>query len=831
MCKIVYNFEELITAYSLCIPKIQREYVQGQNAKGKIFIKNIMETLTKTDKCMYLDLVYGATKEKIFEPIDGQQRLTTLFLLYWYVCQIEEIDNPLKGDLQKKLQKFSYETRDSSRDFCQFLTTSIELNMDDIPSEVIKNHGEYRIVYDSDYTIGSMLSMLDLIHDNYQLYCKNQDLYNKLKRILFIHHELKGYKLSGELYTIMNDRGKSLTNYENLKSALDGWMKESTYKNESDVLVFLKRIDSVWSENIWKYLAGENDDTADKIFFRVITRYFGCYLLCNKDNFENVDYSELRDEACNTIKELYDYFNQLEEFDDFSKFKFVLTCAIKSEEDFCNFFKNMYNYFELLFGDNTYKDRGINKDLNDFGTAPWKMQQKSQGGKTVSADGTIDSVVTTDNTKNLIEIIKSESFTNPDAIVCIALQYYAKDFDGDISSPDSLKELKDWKRLVWNVLEVSDAVASFENTQRVIKELTKCVKYIHHNLYRNLPNIESNLDAMKYEVKKAKWIALAPDFKDKFESAEKHQYLKGDIDWLVGKYPEKVDKKTIEQEMAAYDKRTSNLEKVFNEEGLEKDKYIALLSEFLTLSDSELAEYFKNKTIHLSNKEGKEHSPLKTLLHSKYWNDNLRKLLEASDFKELDKHIADNEAKITNEKIKVIHQNLCGECIGNESNKYVLDWLNSIFDITGKRPILKIENILKNENTKLMLAFNKFQANGHTIWMDEDAKTLHQIVKALDDYLADEAVSESRFNVSTNSTNSTEEKYWYYLTSSKYEIKCKDDNDKEVILLVGKTEISINTNKNSNVKIKINDIKNENGQVDKNLLIDKLKEKNIKLAR
>ena len=39
----------------------------------------------KNNSELVLDYVYGSDIDNIFYPIDGQQRLTTLFLLHWYI--------------------------------------------------------------------------------------------------------------------------------------------------------------------------------------------------------------------------------------------------------------------------------------------------------------------------------------------------------------------------------------------------------------------------------------------------------------------------------------------------------------------------------------------------------------------------------------------------------------------------------------------------------------------------------------------------------------------------------------------------------------------------
>lgn len=77
------------------------------------------------DNPLELDFIYGYTKTientdgstyEAFYPLDGQQRLTTLFLLHWYIAAKE-------GHLQNagevlSLSRFTYEIRHSSRVFC-----------------------------------------------------------------------------------------------------------------------------------------------------------------------------------------------------------------------------------------------------------------------------------------------------------------------------------------------------------------------------------------------------------------------------------------------------------------------------------------------------------------------------------------------------------------------------------------------------------------------------------------------------------------------------------------------------------------------------------------
>lgn len=78
------------------IPIIQRDYAQGRTSKEVTririrFLTSLYEALTNNSP-IKLDFVYGEIKEKKLIPLDGQQRLTTLFLLHWYIARHEEID-------------------------------------------------------------------------------------------------------------------------------------------------------------------------------------------------------------------------------------------------------------------------------------------------------------------------------------------------------------------------------------------------------------------------------------------------------------------------------------------------------------------------------------------------------------------------------------------------------------------------------------------------------------------------------------------------------------------------------------------------------------------
>src|SRR5262245_34667894 len=77
------------------VPLIQRDYAQGRDTEKEVrddFLRALHRALTitteKYSSALNLDFIYGSIEQGEsgdFLPLDGQQRLTTLFLLHWYL--------------------------------------------------------------------------------------------------------------------------------------------------------------------------------------------------------------------------------------------------------------------------------------------------------------------------------------------------------------------------------------------------------------------------------------------------------------------------------------------------------------------------------------------------------------------------------------------------------------------------------------------------------------------------------------------------------------------------------------------------------------------------
>jgi hypothetical protein len=276
-----HSFFSLFREYDFTIeiPTIQRDYAQGRKSKQEVrdsFLLALYNYLKENKPGRDLDFVYGTIEtdgnEKKFIPLDGQQRLTTLFLLHWYLSVISGNLSFFKDLLYvNKKSRFTYLTRPSSTDFLNALISAdFSINEFDessrtAVSDVIKNQGWFFLSWMYDSTINSILNMLDDIHVRFK---GNKEYYNSITDTLnpiitFLFLDLNKFKLTEDLYIKMNARGKPLTPFENFKANFEKHIgdlfgstnkpfqlkgKKVTYKD-----YFSFQIDTAWANLFWNY--------------------------------------------------------------------------------------------------------------------------------------------------------------------------------------------------------------------------------------------------------------------------------------------------------------------------------------------------------------------------------------------------------------------------------------------------------------------------------------------------------------------------------------------------------------------------------------------------
>lgn len=272
-----YNYEmegENVQLSNIVIPIIQRDYAQGRvsddvNRKRERFLDALKEAVVS--KPITLDFVYGdISKDGVMTPLDGQQRLTTLFLLHWYAAKKDKIDEKDYSFLSK----FSYETRYSARDFCHFLINfnpSFDLKLSD---DIIEQNW-FPLDWKKDPTISSMLVMLDAINEKFS---DVSGLWEKLvnKAITFYFLPIKDMGLTDELYIKMNSRGKPLTDFEHFKAEFE---RELKLLDEDYAKNIINKIDIDWTDLLWNYRG--DDNIIDDEFLRYFN--FICDIICYKN--------------------------------------------------------------------------------------------------------------------------------------------------------------------------------------------------------------------------------------------------------------------------------------------------------------------------------------------------------------------------------------------------------------------------------------------------------------------------------------------------------------------------------------------------------------------
>lgn len=277
---------QLAAENAIVIPIIQRDYAQGRN-NDKVrqirqpFLKKIFKVLDNNDSRLELDFVYGTLEAPKdislrdvdydnFVPLDGQQRLTTLFLLHWFLALWNDDDYTIMQSHFKG--RFSYATRLSSSEFCAELLEhvcpeevkqSIAKDTRHPVSSMLMDEGWFHNQWSNDPTVSGMLTMLDAMASMFRdiignedgegkahafferLTCSNIDDAAITFNLLYLN---KGdFHLSDELYIKMNSRGKPLSDFETFKARFESFMAKHTNVNKD----FAGNIDGKWADVFW----------------------------------------------------------------------------------------------------------------------------------------------------------------------------------------------------------------------------------------------------------------------------------------------------------------------------------------------------------------------------------------------------------------------------------------------------------------------------------------------------------------------------------------------------------------------------------------------------
>ncbi|MBR6388959.1 MAG: DUF262 domain-containing protein [Opitutales bacterium] len=632
------TFWNFIQNNKIEIPIIQRDYAQGRKGKEalrKKFIADLKGALDSNEnEPLVLDFVYGSVKNGSLNPLDGQQRLTTLWLFHWYIAyragKLNEVLDKENNKVKDILKIFTYETRLSSRDFIDKLCDYSAVLKGCGLVKDIQNQTWFYSEWKQDPTIQSILSILggngkdSNDGDNFESLFKGvcdferywEALTNK-EKIVFYYLPLENFGLSDDLYIKMNARGKPLTSFENLKADLVGYIRakaeETENKNQKSWRGLCDqkdgipiKLDTTWMDIFWKNRSSDEDDArVDEIYFAFLNRFFWNELfIAKKDNEyllkvgsatekdgaenstvekKNPSYSYLNGEgAAYSNFDVYRYYNNEIPIETFNKIEKIL-------DNYKAFIDNKGEIPTCLWN-------------KDFYFIP---KYKEDNNKPIEI---------VDNNGN--KIYQVTPLTQVQRIAFFAICKFFNELDnGSIENNiDNIKiKLKHWMRVVWNLISGEDAEggAQIRNTQSIRTAIEFIDSIDSQDVYKSLKDYNLELDKSDFfgercseEKEKATQIILNSHktWEDKIIEAEQYAFFKGAIRFLFRNEEGKWN-------WDNFDTKLRNVKEFFDENGVKnscrkyKDESILLKAVLYHVGNYE--EEIESKKYVLDNTKSK----------------------------------------------------------------------------------------------------------------------------------------------------------------------------------------------------------------------------------
>jgi hypothetical protein len=525
------SFYNLMSQWIIEVPIFQRDYAQGRdNSKAedvrKTIVSAMIDAVTKNNSELFFDFVYGRHDNGIFIPFDGQQRLTTLYLFHCYIlkkCKDEKCCSHAEScPCTQLLGRFSYETRQSSREFCEKLVEKNCIPTKGVLSDYIKQQPWFYSDWEKDPTIDGMLRLLDEIHN--QIKERANINYKSIAErltsgcccpIKFHLVDMGKYKLPDATYVKMNARGKTLTAFENFKASLEEYLeksKEDEIEDDQSKRTTLlddwkDKIDGTWLDFFWnKANEGKNDNektVPDSLMMSFTNRYLmnvwrNYYAKLEPKDKDAEDFNE------SIIDNLLFYPTD----DTFISFTEVYEpifarCGI----EVC--LKLLINFWTELV-DNKHLE------ITDNCCSVWE-RGKSEGWNLFNGN-----------------INKNNRETYPSRVVYYAIILYFTERVG--YNEDSFKQ---WMRVVWNIIEnqTPDSPETYDSALKLINELSEYSHDIYNHLQeRTIADTDFASEQMKEEKEKAELILnenIGNQWLSLIIKAESQQFFRGRITSLL----------------------------------------------------------------------------------------------------------------------------------------------------------------------------------------------------------------------------------------------------------------------------------------------------------
>ena len=268
-----------VRGLSVRIPALHRDYAQGrQDAQAEAIRRRFLDDLsdalleaasdsTGLRSGMDLGFLCGCVEqESILIPVDGQQRLTTLFLLHWLLAfRSGRLESD--PDVRNALLRFRFEGREPADRFCRQLVlqapgTSASGSGSRCISSRIRGCAWFSDDCEQSLSVRGMLVMLDALEERLTALADagltTERLFSCLTSarppVSFLFLNLGDAGLADSSYIKMNARGRPLSFFEGFKAELSAYLaSDAAGSGESGFSEgFLRQLDGPWTALFWR---------------------------------------------------------------------------------------------------------------------------------------------------------------------------------------------------------------------------------------------------------------------------------------------------------------------------------------------------------------------------------------------------------------------------------------------------------------------------------------------------------------------------------------------------------------------------------------------------
>lgn len=530
---------------NILIPDFQRSYAQGRNTPQsreiiENFINDIKKVLIGETPVLSLDFVYGRKNNGSFEPYDGQQRLTTLYLVYLYMLRKADYDQ--SNNIKWKNFTLNYRTSIEAGRFIDAISDKNNQIFFKQNEKWKLCHLEAQLYIDyqmlADDAVRNMIRTLSVIDE------KLGDIdasaaAGALDNITFSIYDELPNENPEVFYLKTNTRGLPLTPFENFRSKYESYLKECKITVPDDLYVTRERMNSYFN---WFSLQ-DDKKTPDENLMNLFVSYFSS---------------------------LYSLYGLKEEDTEKSK-KFV-----------------PFQYFADILGNDRIKVETIMHPLLkllDFLTVNEEETNLSRLTLTERSD----------SDRWFSKRIRSAILNNENSDFLLLVSFFFKAFDK--GSFDE-KKYRAYVRVVTNLINNSVSIADNRNLYLDISEsdlseheLLKILS-THYEEMKN--KYTKSTKTINEEIKKLKLIKSDSAWRTLIEKAESTAFADGFIDFLL----DGIEKDDRDE----FSNRLNNFGELFYENGVQENKKFDVVKAFIRLSSNEQeTRYFDTSREHWRN--------------------------------------------------------------------------------------------------------------------------------------------------------------------------------------------------------------------------------------